>query len=413
MTPLKIEAADWERVAQISMEKQKIDEFVAAMDAMTGRELYDMETLSLMNRFLIDRPISRAFRKTIINYDVEPIDIMRSCLIDGFVFLRVDDIDHIRIEKYVSQGRWDLLTDELMLIETKYLYFDETRREDMYHIEHWKRNPTKNSGIHIVYQPVDPGNETDERKWIVKTTTNYPVFPYVGIRWIDETSFLIPLKASIIRLEAAYRTIGAENIERMGLSLFISGIRSKDDILTAPRKFGRRVHIIPEKANFANMGTDAPGMELMIHEVNNLQGAIEKASCVVAAEKLAVLSGISRSIAEEPLNALAEGLRDLFESGMLEVYELAQRMGGADKPLITYRPLKIIEDKIGHMKILDRAVELNAISYEEEIQELRLLLELSPELRTPVSPDARQRLQDKEQNNDRNSNSRADTGAGR
>ena len=230
----------------------------------------------------------------------------------------------------------------------------------------------------------------------------------MGIRWIDETSFLIPLKASIIRLEAAYRTIGAENIERMGLSLFISGIRSKDDILTAPRKFGRRVHIIPEKANFANMGTDAPGMELMIHEVNNLQGAIEKASCVVAAEKLAVLSGISRSIAEEPLNALAEGLRDLFETGMLEVYELAQRMGGAEKPLITYRPLKIIEDKIGHMKILDRAVELNAISYEEEIQELRLLLELSPELRTPVSADARQRLQDKEQNNDRNSNSDRD-----
>lgn len=417
MTPVKISSVDWEKVVDYAAEQQRIAEFVAKMEALTGRELYEMQTLSLVNRFLIDRPISRAFRKTLINYDVKPIEIMRSCLVDGFVFLKVEDIEHISILKFVTKGVWDEFTGDILKIETKYLYYDEQYRKDMYRIEWYEQikslsitGEITSSMLHTVFRPVDPADVNDEKKWVIAVSFTFPRFIFVGIRWIDDLSFLMPLKENIINLERAYRVIGAENIERMGLQLYISGVRNLEDIKTAPRRMGRRVHILPTDADFHSPGSDAAGMELMIAEIVNLTAALEKASCVVAAEKLAVLSGISRSIAEEPLNALAEGLRDLFEAGMMEVYELALFMGGAEKPVITYRPLKIIEDKVGHLKILDRAIELNAITPEEEIQELRLLLELSPRLMTPVSSQERQRLQDKESENDRRRNSGQDTG---
>ncbi len=406
MTPLKITAVDWEKVVDYAAEQQRIADFVASMDALTGRELYEMHTLSLVNRFLIDRPISRAFRKTLINYDVKPIEIMRSCMVDGFVFLRVEDKDHIRILKHVTKATFDDETEETILIETKFIYYDEQRRGTFYHIERFER--IGKGMLWTVFQPVAPSDVNDEKKWVTKTSSTFPVFIFVGIRWVDDISFLLPLKDNIINLERAFRVIGAENIERMGLQIYISGVRNVDDIKSAPRRMGRRIHILPTGAQFDSPGSDAPGKDLMIDEIINLTVALEKASCVVAAEKLAVLSGVSRSIAEEPLNALAESLRDLFEKGMMDVWELARRMGGAEKPIITYRPLKIIEDKLGHLKILDRAVDLNAISPEEEVQELRLLLELSPELRTPVSSQERQRLQDKEAENGRNSNSDRD-----
>lgn len=416
MTPVKGSHFDWDsdkwqKFLHYSLEQQNIAEFQEQLAKLTGRELYEMEFLSLMNRFLIDRPVSRAFRNAVLNYDVEPIDIMRNCMVDGFVFLKVEDKDSIHILQYVSKGEWDALDDKLMFVETKYVFFDESIREDRYHIEHWKRGPD-DTGTWIVYKPIK--DDKDDRTWAVQSTVNFPLFPIVGIRWVDAQSFLIPLKGAVIRLEAAYRTIGAENIERMGLSLYITGVRNVADIQTAPRKMGRRVHILPTGADFKSPSPDAPGMELMIHEINNLTTAIEKASGVVAAEKLATLSGISRSIAEEPLNALADELRKRFGEGMEEVWQLVRLMGGgAPEPLITYRPLKVIENKSEHVKILDRAVLLNAISPEEEIIELRLLLELSPTLesRIPVSSEERQRLQNKEsENNDRRRNSGQSTG---
>ncbi|GAG23325.1 unnamed protein product, partial [marine sediment metagenome] len=248
MTPVKITSVDWEKVVDYAAEQQRITDFVAYMDALTGRELYEMQTLSLVNRFLIDRPISRAFRKTLINYDVKPIEIMRSCLVDGFVFLRVEDIDHISILKFVTKGVWDEFTGEILKIETKYLYYDEQYRKEMYHIERFEH--IGEGMLQTVFQPVDPGDVNDEKKWTVKSSSTFPRFIFVGIRWIDDLSFLIPLKENIINLERAFRVIGAENIERMGLQLYISGVRNLEDIKSAPRRMGRRVHTLPEGAQF-------------------------------------------------------------------------------------------------------------------------------------------------------------------
>lgn len=373
--PKKTPEIDWPKFLEYNMEQQNIADFQAALNRMDGRGLYEMESLSLVNKYLINRPVNYAFHRTLINYSVKPIDIMRACLIDGQVILKVDDSEHIKMEEFVSKATWDDFTDELNFVEIKYVY-EEAIGKDYYHVEQYIKL-SDGQAQWIVYEPVPP--EAPEANWKVKLSTTLPVFPYVGIRWIFNESFLMPLKTAIIRLESAYRVIGAENIERMGLSLYLEGVRNAEDIKTAPRKMGRRVHILPKDSKFHSPSPDAPGMELMVVELENLQTAIEKASGVVATEKLATLSGISRTIAEKPLIMLADELRSRFTGGMVEVEELSKAMGGAPDLKISYRQLKYIEDRNSYLNILDKAKEAEAISDEEYAIELRMLLDLSPE----------------------------------
>ena len=377
----KVKHLDWEKFIAYNMEQQNIAEFQAELNDLDGRGLYELETYSLFNRYLIDRPANYAFHRTIINYPVDPVDIMRDCLIDGQVILRVEDAEHIKIEEFVSRATWADFTDDLNFIEIKYVY-EETNKQDYYHVEHYIKNPD-GTATWIVFKPVSP--QVPEREWVIDFEMELPIFPYVGIRWVFNQSFLSPLKQAIVRLETAYRTIGAENIDRMGLALYLEGITNVEDIKTAPRKMGRRVHILPKDSKFHSPSPDAPGMALMVEELNRLETAIEKASGVVSTERLATLSGVSRSIAEKPLIMLADELRGRFTKGMTEVVELAKVAGGAEDLKVSYRPLRHIEDKNVHLTTLDKARELNdedptlGITIEEYSIELRLLLDLGPE----------------------------------
>lgn len=372
--PKKQEPLDIQKFLDYNMQQQDMIAFKNQLDSMDGRELYELETISLYNKYLVDRPVNYAFHRVMVNYPVSPIDIMRDCLIDGQVILRVADAEHIRIEQYVSRVEWDAFDNTLNFIEIKYVYQDGGR--DYYHVEHYIKNPD-NTATWTVYKPLR-GNGTSE-ELVVDYTIELPLFPFVGIQWVFNTSFLMPPKAALIRLELAAQVIGAENVDRMGLALYLEGIRNVEDIKSAPRKMGRRVHILPKDAKFHSPGSDAPGMELMVIEYNNLISAIEKATGVVSTENLASLSGVSRMIAENPLIILAEELRNRFTNGMVEVVELASLMGGAEELKISYRPLKHIENKTEYLNILDRAIEKEAITDEEHITELRLLLDLSPE----------------------------------
>lgn len=367
---------DWPKFLDYSMEQQNIAEFQKIIEDMDGRDLYEMEMICLVNRYLVDRPVNYAFHRTILNYDVEPIDIMRACMVDGQVFLRVEDADHIFIEQYVSRAEWDTFSGELTMIEIKYIY-EESNREDYYHIEHYVRNPD-GTGTWIVYEPVR--GDIPETSWVISYSLDLPYFPYVGIQWVQNQSFLMPLKGAVTQLERAYRVIGAENIERMDLSLYIEGVRNIEDIQTAPRKMGRRVHILPKDAQFHSPNPGSSGANLMLAEIENLHTAIEKASGVVATERLATLSGISRAVAEKPLVMLADELRNRFTAGMVRVEELASTVGSAPELDISYRPIRFIEDKSKELIILDRALETESITPEEYKIEMRLLLDLSPEV---------------------------------
>lgn len=366
---------NWTKFLEATAWQQEMQAVIEALRTLTGRQLYDAEMVCQMPQLLINRPVNKAMHRTIINFPVEPVDIMRDCLIDGSVFLRVGDGEHIAVETHVTNATFDIYTDELVFVEIKYIH--EINKKDYWYIEHWYKN-SDGTGHQIVYQPTTQDQYPES--WKVAFELDYPLFPYVGIRWINSQSFLDTLKPAVIRLEAALRVIGVENVERMGLALYLEGVRSVDDIKTAPRRMGRRVHILPPDAQFHSPNPDAPGMELMVKEINILQHAIEGASGVVTTERLASLSGVSRMIAEEPLIILAEEIRDRFTDGMILVADLVKVMQpGAEKLKISYRPLRHVADKEKRLTLLDKAHDEEAIDDSEYSRELRALLDLPPQ----------------------------------
>ena len=363
---------DWQKFVNYSMEQKDIEEFQNTLRKLTGRDLYNLETLSLMNKFLINRPISYSLHRARLNYPLSPMEVMKSCLLDGTVFIRVEDATHMRIEKHVYLGTWDIFDEILNKVEIRFLYTQGN--QDFTHVETWER--LEGGARQIVFAPVI-GNVVRVADLKEAFTMDFPLFPFVGIRWIDSESFLEPLKESVIRLEAAFQVIGAENIDRMGLALYLEGVRNVEDIKTAPRKMGRRIHILPKDSKFHSPGSDAPGMELMLAELENLNSAIEKASGVVSTEKLASLSGISRQIAENPLIILSDEIRNRFSNGMQEVVATARIVNpSAPEFEISFKTIKYIEDSDKQIRLIDHAIEKNAITPEEEVRELRLLLDL-------------------------------------
>ncbi len=373
---LKTKELDWPKFLAYSMEQQNIAEFQASLQGLTGRELYEMQMLCMVNRYLIDRPLDYAFHRAILNYAIKPIEVMRNCLLDGFVFIKVSDATHIKIEQYASRGEWGAFDDKLNFVETRYVYSEGNR--DLWHVEHYRKNPD-GTAIWTIFNPVTDIAIDKPDQWTIAEQIDLPYFPYVGIRWVDSLSFLSPMRSTIVRLEAAYQVIGAENIERMGLSLYIEGVTNVEDIKTAPRKMGRRVHLLPKDAKFHSPATDAPGMELMVIEIENLQAAIERASGVVSTEKLASLSGVSRQIAEKPLIVLVEEIRNLFTAGMLDVVELAATVSAAPELEISYKSLReplprTLQEQI---TLLDMALAKEYIDDTEYGNEIRLLLDLN------------------------------------
>ena len=365
---------DWDKYQDAVIWQQEMQDFVNKLQNMTGRDLYEMNSKSLVAKYIVDRPVDYALHGTEINYPVDPILVMRNCLIDGAVYLRVEGSKAIKIEDYVSKAEWNPISDELEFIERKWLYEDESDGQEYWHIEHYILLPDGEARF-IEYMPVDDDSKPDT--WVVDTSIIVPFFPYVGISWVAFQSFVETYKDNIIRQEAAFNVIASENIERMGLQLYIENIRNVDDIKYAPRRFGRRVHVLPKDATFHSPSSDPAGVQLMIEELDRLDRALERASGVVSTERLASLSGVSRMVAERPLIILATDIRKRFEKGMQSVVEKIRTIEPAPELEVSYKPLTIVEDTDKRLRLLDRAIEKNALTPEEEIKELRFLLDLS------------------------------------
>lgn len=368
----KKQKIDMRKYSKYLAEQQNIKEFMESLKNLTGRELYDLDTYSLMNKFLIDRPIEYALHRARINYQISPMETMKTCLLDGAVYIRVEDADHIRIEKNVFRGKWDVWENHLTFVEIRFVF---TRNgADFTHIEQWAKTDT---GSHqTIFHPVR-GTVVDKTKLKISFEDDFPYFPFVSILWVDGESFLEPLSDAVIRLEAAFRVIGVENTDRLGAAIFLENVRNLTDIKTAPAIMGRRIHSLPKGGKFHSVGSDAPGIQLMLTEIENLISAIEKASGVVSTEKLASLSGISRMIAENPLMILSDEIRSRFRAGMELVVETARIVQPSAPELkLKFKTIKFIVDTDKHIKLIDRAKLVEAITPEEEILELRMLLDL-------------------------------------
>lgn len=371
MSPLKPPDIDWNAYLEDIATRQEVDRVVKEMAEMSGRQLYEMPSYSNMASYLVNRPSVNAMHGTITNYPIEPLDMATNLLIDGAVYYKLDDFQHIRRELYVKLAEWDYFSDQLVSVLIGYV-----TEGGQWYYEHYTR--LDDGCLKIVYKPTRKEVAPDElEKLEVDYTIEYPFFPFVGARWKEGQSFLDPPKASLIRLETAYRIVGMENTERRGLSLYIEGVRDKSDIQTAPRKFGRNVHLLPKDAKFHSPGSDAPGIELMRWEVDRLEEGIERSTGVVSTERLATLSGISRVIAEKPLIFLCEQIRQIYSELLVEVQDTLSGLG-APEPEVSYRSLTQVSHEEARVvvDILNLALDSKVITDEEYAREVRSLLNL-------------------------------------
>jgi len=362
---------DWNKYLDTVEWNQDMADFINSLSEASGRDLYEMESRALTARYLIDRPVNYALYSTTINYPVDPIEIMKYSLIDGVAFVRVEGKDNIKIDEFVSIGNFNPISDELEFVERKWLFEDEYGN-DLWHIEWYTLNPD-GTALFVQYEAED---DTKPELWVVIEEMGLPFLPYVGIPWISSQSFLVPYRDAIIRLEGAFRVIGVENIERMGLSLYLEGVRDVDQIKTAPRKMGRRVHMLPKDSKFHSPAPDQPGMQLMIEEIDLLEKAIQRASGVISPRELANMSAEAKKVAEKPLLILAEDVRKRFMKGMQSIVEKVQTIESAPALRVSFKPLREVADKSGYLAVLEVAREANAIDDKEYINELRCLLDM-------------------------------------
>lgn len=365
-------------------ERQELEKAIQYMEGLDGRGLYNMESISLCAKYLINRPSNHGLHGTVTNYPMDPVETVQDILVDGIVYYKVDDYQNVHRENYVRKVDVNISTGLISFILIGYAYGE---KGDMYYWESYSQfmvaPPTYSDEIPVggawytVYAATTKDDEETMKHLVPVRSEWVPFLPYVFAKWKGGVSFLDDVKETIIRIESASRVIGVENVERRGSSLYISGVSSVTKIRKAPKQYGRTVYMLEEGAEFHNPGSDVAGFELLKWEINNLWNALEKATNVVSTEKLASLSGISRLIAEKPLIFLCEDLRIIYQKLLFDIYALVQPFQpNTPEPQIRFRRLVEIEDKVMYLTLLDKGLEKKAITDKEYGEGLRLLLDL-------------------------------------
>jgi len=363
---------DWNQYIDNLAAKQDLERFMSDLAGMTSRDLYEMESYTLKAQYLIDRPVSFAMSDAETPFPIDPVVAMTNALVDGASYLEVRDADTMYLDSdNIVDVTFDYNTAELLTITRQ--YYTET---GYYYTDRWERVTTDPSET-TIYTIYAARKDSGLENLVIELQIELPIFPWVAFIWRNQTPFLSKYREALIRLEGLARIIAADNTERRGMALYLEGVRSIDQIKIAPRRLGRAVHMLPAGAKFHSPSPDPSGVELIEMEFANLNDAIDRASGVVSAEKLATLSGISRQIAMQPLLILADEIRDVFVTGLKLIHRTAQMMGGAPELTYKFPPLTVIENKDQYLNLLTVAYEKGAIDEIEFHRGLRRLLEIN------------------------------------
>lgn len=371
----------WEKYFDAQMRAQYDDEIVKAIENMTPTDLYEQSMRTGTARYLVDRPVTYALHGTETNYQVKPMEIMRNCLRDGQVVLRIGDPEHIRIELYVVETEYDDKDRIIFVARQWQVENPKDKDKKLWHREEYKKE-FDDHGNPIAKLTIfnNPESESDLEPM---QTVWLPFWPYVGITWVDKESIIEPVMNAVIRQEGVTVQIGSENVRHGGRKLFIVGMKGEDNRLD-PRSTIDRINYLPPEAEAYYVDSDSSSLSMMFEEAEKLDYFIERTTGVISIRQLANLSGESREIAERPLVQLAWEIRARFDTGMEEVVEILQAFFGLSNTVtgdspdynVIHQFLKIITDKGKHAKILEIAVAKGAVTKEEEIQDYRRLLEL-------------------------------------
>ena len=316
-----------------SMEAQRNEEWFLAL---TGRDIYEMDTQNLMNKTVVDRPVTLAMNNVVVVLtsgkgkkkdkdkeevkSLDPETIMIDCMVDGRVVIRirndwndleVEDNDNIADLKIDGKGNVVFIRIQFQtLLENGKpgLWFRRDYRKDiMINIE------TGNEEIRFVrvdYPLVKKLTDFDKIDPEEIIITEIPFIPFVAQTWNPaQNSFFNKKHRSFLELERVTIEISGENTKHSRRKLMVklpSGTQKSlgdlDDQINLLDKEGDAFYPDPHAAVINGF----------FKEQETQTEAIENATGVVATEKIVALSGVSRITAMKSLIDLAQKIRAKF-----------------------------------------------------------------------------------------------------
>jgi len=370
--------------------------------SLTGRILYEMDTINLMNKTVVDRPVNLSMGNVEITltsgsgksddeqkYTVKSIDpetVMTDCMIDGRVVIRIQDSwDNLEIEPYDQ-------INTLKLDGTGYVSFLRIQ----YQVE--LDNNKKGGWFRRDYKKLEFINEETGKRDIVYVRMDYPIvkhekdfeklddsdiivteipyIPFVAATWnTAQKDFLITKKRAFIELERVSIEISGENYKHSRRKLFIKATPHTDREVA---DLGDEINQIDKDGDAFYPDPHAAVINGFFTERKDQIEAIENATGVVATEKIVALSGVSRITAMKSLIDLSQKIRNKFIGLMILIEELFEKHN-IDKRQITVLvpPLgMLIVDVNNQAALLETAKEKGYITEYEERESIRQMLSL-------------------------------------
>jgi len=317
------------RAAQKEADKKEIEK---ALSHLTPLALYDSK--GMLGGWAHDVPTALA-RFAMRRWTVEPRFPLRHAiivmLVNGFVLpfirsdgsVRIEDPHHIYSYDYNDREE---LTEVIIDYLTEKVN-DATKRRIRYRAIYRRQidEPTTTAAPqeHYTFSEGEYDENVDETKIgeAMSAEVALAEWPYRFIRWIDNCSILEPVKAAILRWEAAFWNIAVDNNRH---SRRVKTYQGVTEVKTAPGDVqdGEGREILPPGNNVSAYYADThpDGIAPMFTELEKLEARIRDITGLTKIEALHNMSGRSRLLEIDPLLAQAEAIRVKCHEIMEKVY---------------------------------------------------------------------------------------------
>lgn len=377
---------------QILVEARRRAEESRAMEwfaELTGREIYEEKTVSLVNRKIIDRPVRMALTGTTFTINGEaktislnPVDVMTDSLVDGYAVVRLGPG-----WEYLSPVQFDTISeisvDGLGQISfLRFQYIVETASGDRYF--------RRDYFVRLIYdergRPV--GKRSYYQDWeLVRKIGDFnkiqpgeeieiAFIPFVVFPWRKFESFYEAIKKAILQVENVTTEISGENLKHSKRKLFVKLPTGTDVEI---EDLGDNINKLTAEGDAFYPDPHSSAMDSFFKEKDGIVEAIEDATGVIATEKIVALSGVSRMFAMRSLIDFGKEIRNIFTLGMVRIESIFNEYGAGPKQklLINYQPIAMaVADPVNQYELLTQALEANDINEHEKREAVRMMLSL-------------------------------------
>lgn len=373
--------------ANILIEAKKRTEAIRAMDwfkKLTGRIIYETPTISLMNKTVIDRPVTLALNGTTIEPEtsLSPIETMTNSMVDGFAVARLGPgWEFIELVPFHEITILEL--DGLDFI--KFIRFeypidgeegDRWFRRDYFKIDEFNEKGQKIGETAFVRDwGIVRKQEDFDQKDPIPEAIAIEFIPFVAFPWKNMESFFERIKLAVIHLEGVANEISTENIRHSTRKLFIKAPTGTTKEVV---DFNDAINLLTQDGDAFYPDPHSAGMVSIFKEEKKVSEAIENATGVIATEKIVALSGVSRMIAMKSLTDLAKEIRSVFTKGMIRIETIFNRADSRSGTLlINYQPIAmVVTDPLNQYELLEKAHLRDQISDHEFREATRVMLSI-------------------------------------